>query len=675
MQAQSEALPQDTLTLGPLLAAVALVAFPHFFNLAPVVMAFFSLLVIWRVSSLISDVSPPSKALLFAMTIIGAAIVLFKYRRIWGQEPGSSLFIVGLGLKLMELKTLRDAYLVIFLSFFVALTQYLFSQSIPMAGYTLAIVVLLVTAMIGLNSSKAFSLRDRFKMTGWMVAQAIPAMILLFVLFPRIEGPLWHLPEEGLKGKTGLSETLAPGTVSRLSLSQELAFRVDFEGAIPPPRDLYWRGPVFWTTDGTGWKILRDIPLYQTQKLEFTQPSYHYTVTLEPHNQHWILALEMPSDFPGEFHRTGDYQLLSTDPITERKQYRITSYPSFTTGSLTPYERRKALELPNRRSAKVQQLVDGWTQQNPTPKDLVQQSLRFFTEEDFHYTLNPPITQGDPVENFLFETRRGFCEHYATAFVVMMRMGGVPARVVTGYQGGHWNPVGHFMEVKQADAHAWAEVWLEGTGWTRVDPTAAVAPERIERGLDLAQQSTAGEIRFNVEGAGFGVNGQGWLKFREEMRLLVASIEHQWDMVILAYGSENQSRFLEKLGVINWQRMVFWLIGGFTGLSLLLLLILMPKPPKHQDPAQRAYQRFLRKMAAYGLSPNLGEGVTSFTQRASQILPEQTDSLRHIAKLYQRLRYEPSQGPHDLQNLRRIIASIPKAKIPIRHRLKQLMGV
>jgi len=656
-------LAADRQKLGLLLGAVLLVAAPHAQNLAPAVTAYFGLLALWRCAALYLGAALPNRVLLFLLTLGGAAIVLGHYHRFWGQEAGSSLFLVSLGLKLMELKTLRDAYLVVFLAFFVALTQYLFSQSIPMAGYTLAVVVLLVASMIGLNSNAAFPLKARLRMATAMVAQAMPVMVLFFIFFPRIPGPLWHIPDDRQTAKTGLSDTLSPGSVSRLALSQETAFRVDFEGEPPPPKLRYWRGPVFWSTDGQSWSVSPEIPLDPARKPRFKGGFHTYTVTLEPHRQRWIFALDLPQAIPSEFGETADYQLLARKEISERKQYRLSSGTAYTTGPLSPREMQKSLQLPGQPPARLEALVKGWQGQNLGPKQWVERALRYFREEQFYYTLTPPPTVGDPVEGFLFETRRGFCEHYATAFVILMRQGGVPARVVTGYQGGQWNSVGRFLEVKQADAHAWAEVWLEESGWTRVDPTAAVAPERIERGLDVENQAADGAIRFNLgdrmDGAGLGLD-----KLWRRARMLAASIDHAWNNWVLAYGPENQVRFFQLLGLVDWRSLAVWL-GVGLGLSITVAVwLILPRRRAQADPAKRLYDRFLEKLARQGLAQHTGEGALAFAERVACHAPELAEPARRITRLYLRIRYEQTHAPDDMDTLRRLVNALPRWQGP-----------
>ena len=660
-------LADDRKKLGWLLGAVALVAAPHVLNLAPVVMSFFGLLAMWYFAALYFKVPLPNRALLFLLTLAGAGIVLGHYHRFWGQEAGSSLFMVGLGLKLLEIKTQRDAYLVVFLAFFVALTQYLFSQSIPMASYTLLAVMLLVAAMIGLNSNPSFPVKARIKMAILMLAQALPVMALLFVFFPRIEGPLWELPDDSHAAKTGLGDSISPGSISRLALSQETAFRVDFAGELPPPKLRYWRGPVFWHTNGEKWTLLPTTPIVSGHKPQFEDGFHHYLVTLEPHHQRWVFALDLPNVIPAELEQTVDFQLLAKADVTERKQFRLSSGTVYTTGPLSQDEVNKGLQLPANPGTRLEQLVKGWQEENPAPKRLVEKALHYFRDEPFYYTLNPPLLKGNTVESFMFETRRGFCEHFATAFVILMRLGGVPARVVTGYQGGQWNSVGRFLEVKQADAHAWAEVWLPESGWTRVDPTAAVAPERIERGVDVETQVAFGEIRFNLaDGLATDLGlGNAWRR----ARMVASTIDHAWDSWVLAYGTENQFRFFQWLRLSDWRLIATCVSIGLVFALLAVAWSILLKRPTNTDPAKRIYQKFSEKLAAHGITLQTGEGPLSFAERIGRSSPNLGKSAESITQLYVRIRYEQSHEPNDLTKLRGLVNRLPKPHYEWWHRL------
>lgn len=655
-------LSDDRQQLGLLIFAILLVVAPHVLNLAPMVMLYFALLVFWRIAGLYLNASLPKGLYLFLFTLAGAVIVLEHYRRFWGQEAGSGLLIVGLGLKMLELKTKRDGYLLVFLAFFVILTQYLFSQSIPMAVYTMSVLVLLVAAMIGFNSNAEFPVFERLKMAGFLVSLAIPFMALMFVVFPRLPGPLWQFPEFDHQARTGLGDSLSPGAINHLAKSKEPVFRVDFEGEPPPNKLLYWRGPVFWYTNGVNWSMLPENFGGKPIKPRFGQDAVRYAVTLEPSGRRWVYALELPISIPEEFSQTRDFQLLARQDLGERLHYRLTSGAGYQTGPLSEDEARMALQLPKNVSARVRELVTNWSGQTSNPGKLVELALNFFREENFFYTLNPPLLEGDPVDRFLFETRRGFCEHYATSFVILMRLAGIPSRVVTGYQGGQWNSFGNFLEVSQADAHAWAEVWLPDQGWSRVDPTAAVAPQRIEQGLDVESQAAAQEIRFN-----FGnreLSGAG-LRFEELWRwgrMAVSGINHVWDTLVLAYGPENQEIFMRWLGLFDWRILAGWLSLALSVFLAVSVWLILPHKPPDLDPAQQAYRNFLEKLSRWGVTRNHGEGALTFARRLADSSPHLAAYASPITRLYLRIRYERTHSPEDIDQLHRLVAEIPAPK-------------
>lgn len=638
-----------------LLLSVFFVALPHAFHLNPAIFAFFAAMVLWRYISARRPALHPGKIPLALLTLGGAALVYFQYHRFYGREGGSALFLVGLGLKLMEMKTRREVYLVVYLAFFVAMTQYLFSQTIPMAAYTLIAVGLSVAVLIGANGGPGLGLAEVLKRSAALLGQALPIMAVLFVFFPRVPGPLWKLPDDETSAKTGLSDFIEPGSVSRLGRSSELAFRVDFRGEPPPPALRYWRGPVFWDTDGTRWTLSLDRPLEQERKPAVSGPAHAYTVTLEPHRRKWLFALDLPTAFPPEIVQTAEYLLLTKERVAERRQFDLASHPDFRTGPLDPDEQRKGLRVPGTPEDRTRALVEAWRSESAESGDIVQRALRYFREEPFFYTLNPPLLEDHPIETFLFETRRGFCEHYATAFVYLMRMAGIPARVVTGYQGGAWNPLGRFLEVRQADAHAWAEVWLPERGWTRVDPTAAVAPERIERGIDLDEQTAEGEVAFNPVGEALARRAQGFRQWPRRVRLIWASIDHAWNQWILSYDTDNQRRFWKALGILDWSKLALWLGGLLALCGGAAAFLFRPRRKLPADPAVVAYRRFLGKLARRGVVKSVGEGPLDFAKRAASERPEAGEAIGRITGIFLGLRYGKQANSEDLQRLRRMV--------------------
>ena len=615
-------------------------------------------LVAWRYAAVERPGLRPEKWLLTLLALSSAALVLYQYGRFYGREGGSALFLVALGLKLMEMKTRREVYLVVYLGFFVAMTQYLFSQTIPMALYTLAAVALSVAVLTGANGGTALAHAEAFKRSAVMLAQALPIAAVLFVLFPRIPGPLWKLPTDERSAKTGLSDTIEPGSVSRLGSSAELAFRVDFQGPPPPNPLRYWRGPVFWQTDGVRWTLARNQPLDQSRKPLVSGPAYAYTVTLEPHRRKWLFALDLPTAFPWDVTETAEYLLLTKDNVADRRQFKLTSQTEFRTGALDEAERRKGLQLPGEPEARALGLIEAWRAESAAPEALARRALRYFREEAFYYTLHPPLMESHPIETFLFETRRGFCEHYATAFVYLMRVAGVPARVVTGYQGGAWNSLGNFLEVRQADAHAWAEVWLPERGWARIDPTAAVAPERIERGIDLDAETANGDVGFNPLGDALAEEALSFRRWLRQGRMLWSSIDHAWNQWVLSYDTNTQQRFWKQLGIVDWRQLALWL-GGLLGLcGALAALLFRPRSNTKPDPAVRAYQRFLRKLARRGIAKRAGEGPLDFSRRAAEARPESGESIHRITAVFIGLRYGKAARPDDLERLRKLVRAL-----------------
>jgi transglutaminase-like putative cysteine protease len=333
-----------------------------------------------------------------------------------------------------------------------------------------------------------------------MLLQAAPIAAVLFVLFPRISGPLWGLPEDAHTGRTGLSDTMAPGQISKLAQDDEVAFRVQFADRVPEPDRLYWRGPTLGHFDGRTWRPVRR-ELADPPAPTVTAPNdtrvLRYRTTLEPHSRRWLFALDLPAELVRApdlaVSIAPDFTMVSVDPIVARLRYDGAARLDAAIGlNETRLSLQDWIQLPPGQARRTLEMAARWRTEEQDEGKLVERALAMFRDNAFRYTLDPPLLADDPVDQFLFETRAGFCEHYSSAFVVLMRALDIPARVVTGYQGAEANPGDDYWIVRQADAHAWAEVWLPGRGWVRVDPTAAVAPERIERGSAGIQSRRAG---------------------------------------------------------------------------------------------------------------------------------------------------------------------------------------
>ena len=446
--------------------------------------------VLWRVAINIRQWHLPPRWILVPLTLAGAGAVLWHYRTILGRTPGVALLVVFLALKLLELRAARDALAVVLLCYFLVLANFMFTQTAGAGALAIAIVVLATATLAAAADDRPAPLAQ-LRRASVLLVQGLPFMLVLFVLFPRIDGPLWGLPQDRFSATSGLSDTMSPGSIAQLSQSDAVAFRVRFDGPVPPQPQLYWRGPVMPNFDGRSWRSNRATPIHAKPPYAIADNAtpVRYEVTLEPHGQRWLFALELPGALPGESRMTDDLQLLAREPLRTRLRYTAASVPDTPHGiDISDAERRESLALPARGNPRIRALAQQWREaaapnysRGDTAPDaaILAAAERFFLGQFLTYTLTPPLLGPDGIDEFLFESKRGFCEHFASAFVFALRAAGVPARIVAGYQGGEVNPVDGYLVVRQYDAHAWTEVWLQGRGWVRVDPTAITMPRRI----------------------------------------------------------------------------------------------------------------------------------------------------------------------------------------------------
>jgi len=651
-------------TRGWLLAAVALVVLPHLPRLP------WWLVLFAAASALLSLLLRPGRRLprllLPLMTAAGTGGVLLHYDTLLGKQAGVALLVVMLLLKLLEVHSPRDVRLVVFLAYFLVITNFLFSQTAALALYMFA-ATLVITATLALSVPGAGPRPGGhyLRLAGVLLGQAMPLMLVLFLFFPRIQGPVWGLPEDAWTGMTGLGDSMSPGTISKLVQSDAPAFRARFSDRTPPAGQRYWRGPVLWHTDGRTWSagIPEPAAADAGSAVDSSVDVFGYSITLEPHNQRWLLALDVPVRLSLPALRTADFQMLSRRPVRERIRYTGISYPQVSGTPPGERQRRAALQLPARLSARVRQLAHSWRTDAADERAVVRLALAYFHEQPFSYTLEPPLLGADPVDEFLFESRRGFCEHYAAAFVVLMRSAGIPARVVTGYLGGEYNPLGDYWLVRQSDAHAWAEIWLPDGGWQRIDPTAAVAPERIERTL-------AADPGRALATAGLQLPESALLARKlRSLRQLLDAMHTRWAEWVLSYGPQRQLEFLAALGLeqASWRDMALALVTLVGGLLLGIALWMLQATPPCPDPVQRAWLQFCRRAARLGMMRSPEEGPRDFAGRVAAAHPAQADSIHAITDLYVRLRYGKATGPAaraDLSRLQRLVRRFPAA---VRH--------
>jgi transglutaminase-like putative cysteine protease len=484
-------------------------------------------------------------------------------------------------------------------------------------------------------------LATRLKLGASILAMAIPLTLVLFVLFPRIQGPLWGLPGDAHAGRTGLSDTMSPGNISSLAESDDIAFRVQFIDPPPPQAKLYWRAIVLDRYDGRTWTHQPGPP--NTFANRSTGDSIRYQVTLESTGQRWIYALDLPELAPilpnNSVHFSSDMELLTTRPINERVRYDAASHVDYNFQPTETSERLQYwLQLPSGYNPQTLAFAKSLRAQTTDNAQLVFTVLRFFRDNKFSYTLEPPLLGQHAVDEFLFSTRAGFCEHYAGAFVVLMRAMDIPARVVTGYQGGEINPVDGYMEIRQADAHAWAEVWLEKRGWVRVDPTAAVAPERIKKNLIsvIPRTTLGGLITLNT--------GKGSLL--GSLHLDWSAINNAWNQWVLNYSPEKQKSFIRSLGFndADWGTLIALMTAFGAAVTAVIAVPLLMHRNK-VDPLRALYQAFCQQLARLGYPRAAHEGPRSYGQRVaaadSSLNAARKAAVTRFLALYESLQYGP----------------------------------
>jgi len=590
----------------------------------------------------------PKRWILFLLTLLGIGLLFSQLRGVFGRDAGTALIVVALGLKMLEIRSKRDVILITYLAFIVATSVFLFEQSILMAGYILLVSVLLLTTLIFLHAKQAPT-PLAFKTASMIILQALPLAVVVFVFFPRLEAPRWMWLKDENKALSGLTNTLEPGSIGELSLSDALVFRVRFADKIPPPQQRYWRGPVYSKTDGISWSAAKN-DHQPSETVQLSGESYSYTILMEPQKESWVFALEMAESFDNTLRKNAFQQLLTSKPPDERAEYRITSRPVFNTGALSASERQTNLQLPANASVRQRALIEQLQGFAGHPEQFIRNLLQYFRTEQFYYTLTPPLMLQDPIDTFLFETRSGFCSHYATAFVYLLRIAGIPARVVGGYQGGEFNKVGGFLEVKQADAHAWAEAWLEHKGWVRFDPTAAIAPERIERGINVDLQIASGAVNFGtIVGQSDALN---WLK---RSRQLWQSLDYNWQRWVINYNTSNQNQFLQSLGITDVVSLAHWLLGSVVLITLPLSWWLLKSKGPTVDKTLRLYQGFCAKLARVGIQIGKGEGAKDFAERAGKLRPDLARQIDDITRIFMRMRYEAQAHESDFQTLKQAI--------------------
>ncbi|MET0964720.1 MAG: DUF3488 and transglutaminase-like domain-containing protein [Noviherbaspirillum sp.] len=637
-------LPRDKSDTLLLIGACALVMMPHAWHLPAWVTLAASALLLWRGWVTFRGNRMPARWLLLPVVALLMAGVYFSYRTFLGREAGVCMLVLLLALKLLEMRARRDLFVVIFLSFFVLLTNFFYSQTIATALLAAAGVVAILSAQMSFQFTGAHPpLRVRLGMALRLFALAVPLTLVLFVFFPRIQGPFWGMPGDANGSRTGLSDSMEPGKISELTLSPEIAFRVRFLDPVPPQAALYWRGPVLGDYDGRRWTPLGKA-LPASRKVEGRSRPVRYQVTQEASGRNSLFALDLPTATPRLEHHAvhiqPDFQMLSNQPVTERIRYELASSLDYRLqADESPVALRDWMQLPAGFNPRTHEFATRLRAQSGNDMDLVNAVLQMFREQRFSYTLRPPLLGRHGVDEFLFSTRAGFCEHYAGAFVVLMRILDIPARVVTGYQGGELNKVDGYLTVRQSDAHAWAEVWLAGRGWVRVDPTAAVAPDRVERNQAAAlPQGAFGKLIFLD-----GPSGP-WLAALQKLRDNRDAVNNAWNQWVLDYTPARQRGFLQSLGIDDpdWATLAALALTLGAAVTALIALPLVRNREK-MDPADALYRKLCIELGRQGWprAPHEGPLVFRTRLREASLPPARQAAALNFLELYEAWRYGP----------------------------------
>jgi transglutaminase-like putative cysteine protease len=585
------------------------------------------------------------RALLTAAGFIG---VLTAYGSLNGVGPGTALLSVMASMKLLETRTRRDQYVLLFIAIFLLMASLLREQYLWSLPFLVAGTWLIMTAWLRLSATQVYPIRESARTTGRLLAYTIPLMIVMWVLFPRIATPFWAIPIDKDTAVSGLGDSMSPGDISQLSLSNAVAFRVNFSGEPPTSSLRYWRGLVLHRFNGRTWTG-SDVSFSANSldRVRLLGNPIDYEVMLEPTQQRRLFALDIPAAWQGEqIFMSPRQELQRMRPVDSRIAYSVTSYSGYRADSeLAEFGQNYYRRLPENSNPRSIEFARQLRASVDTDQRYINEVLRHFNEQPFYYTLEPPPLGSNPVDRFLFETRQGFCEHYASAFAVLLRAAGIPARIVLGYQGGELNPLGQYLIVRQSDAHAWTEAWLPGEGWVRIDPTAAVAPERISDGVTAS--------RLSGIGSRWGLSTPSILLHR--LGLTLDALNAKWNEWVLGYGPDQQSTFLERLGMEdpNWRKLMLTLVVASTLLLLAIsgILLARNRGPDVDEPL-RLYRKFV---ARTGLPQRPGESPYAYLERLGRHSSASQAMATAITSAYLDVRYGPASAA-EVDRLRSMVA-------------------
>ncbi len=623
-----------------ILIANFLAILPHFPHLPIWLFVFSMLCLIYRILIFKRMVRFFGRFISVLLVLLAGLGIFLEYRGNFGVAAGIALLVMSFSMKLLEMKDRRDAYTQVILGYFVLATEFLFDTSWLVCLYLSVVMVMITAALVGLNQSQVEPRsRETFNVAFKLSWQALPMMLFLFIFFPRMD-PFWAIDVSDTQNSAGLRESMEPGDFNKLGQLNTLAFRAEFNGVIPHHSLLYWRGMVFSDFDGVRWSVNSQDKQFNSSPARFPPhdivydgSSLQYRVLMEPSGQNHLFALDMPRERLSDVTMTRSFSLMRNAPINQPYGYEVETYLSYKAQLELPLaERVIDLALPEEVNPKTRALVKDWMDDVANDQQaFLAKVLGWFREDNFVYTLSPKKVGDNTIDNFLFDTKEGYCAYYASAFVFMMRSAGIPARVVAGYMGGDVNPLGDYVLVKQYAAHAWAEVWLPDQGWVRVDPTSAVAPERIRDSIEdlLEKEGDTADTRL--------------IALNYPSSRILRKLQHSFDYVsfrwrkwVVGYDRATQEEFFSRLFPgISTAVVALVAMSVFGCIVVVLAWVLFNMAPKVTSrPMDVAYLKFCGLLKRWRIERNAGEPPVTFYHRARALRPECESTLGAVTDLY-----------------------------------------
>ncbi len=670
----SEGYPQDKkITYSAmlwLLGAQLVVMAPLVFYLPIWLLPVLIFSAVWRIRVMKGHQEQPGKLTKIILALFGIAALSFSGMQTVSLDMMASLLMLGFAYKSLEVIERRDAMVVILTGFLLIGVLFLYSQSMLSALYGAFALAVLTGAMIAIQQSKSHPIISNLKLSSAMLLLCLPLMLLFFLVSPRF-APLWTIPLQADHAKTGISDSMSPGDIAELSMSDELAFTATFNGKPPQQRDLYWRGLVLQNFDDKTWtqfadKLDADASKEQLRtdqktlqkKLTRKGDAKEYEVIYETTAQPWLFTLSPVVEIKGDAIYGSDFRVMAEQDILTPMMVKFTSYPdALREVNLPEATRQSALQLPENSNPQSFALAKRLLAESNSTQDYIKKVMNRYRQQEYYYTLRPKrLGDTNTIDEFLINNKKGFCAHYAGSFVFLMRAAGIPARVVTGYQGGTWNEKGKFLSIRQYDAHAWTEIWLENRGWVRFDPTSMVAPSRIEQNLEKA---VASEGSF-LEGRVFSLSKYKWLN---SLKNKLDSTQYAWRKFVLGYDNDTQASFLKSLfGEMSMQKMATIVGGFFLGIIVLWSLFLgLGRRQSSEAVEHQLYRRFCTLLDKHGAKREPSQTPGEFSKVASALLPKVSNEIKAFSNLYSELCYNldvQSKRQDNISTLRQLLRRV-----------------